>query len=259
MEKYLNLAESVALEAGRVMMKYFRQGMAHRFKKDQSIVTQTDEEINRLVIARITSRYPSHSVLGEEASRDKKSNLVWLCDPVDGTLPYAKGLPVAVFSLALVDSGQPLLGVVYDPFTDRLYSAVKGRGAYLNKKRMTVSKLGLKDATINIEWWPEADYDIDGAMHDLSLRTKAYVLHLGSVVNAACLVSAGQYEACIYAGTRDKSVDVAAVKVIVEEAGGQVTDLFGNQQLFIHDLRGAIVSNGVVHNEILAYTQRLKR
>lgn len=258
MEEQLQFAKDLALQAGEIMLKYFKKGMKHKFKEDLSIVTNADEEINKLVIDEIGEKYPTHSVFGEEESSDKNPDFVWLCDPVDGTWPYAKGVPVSVFSLALAKKGNSLLGVVYEPFTKRLYSAVKGEGAFLNDKQIKVSSLEIKDATLNIEWWPEADYDIDTAMHKLSIDTAAYVLHLGSIVNASCFVAAGQYEACIYAGTKDKSVDIAAVKVIVEEAGGKVTDLFGDEQIYIHDLKGAVISNGVVHERILKYTKGLK-
>jgi fructose-1,6-bisphosphatase/inositol monophosphatase family enzyme len=259
MESYLKLAESLAFQAGEIILKYFKKGMKRKIKSDLSIVTNADEEINDLVVNTIDKKYPKHSILGEEGGIDKGSDLVWLCDPIDGTWPYAKKVPISVFSLALSKKGELVLGVVYDPFTDRLYSAVKGKGAFLNKKKILVSELEIKEATLNIEWWPGCEYDIELAMHKLSIDTGAYVLHLGSIVNACCFVAAGQYEACIYAGTRDKSVDVAAVKIIVEEAGGRVTDLFGKRKIDVHDLRGAIISNGIVHEDVLKYTRNLKK
>ena len=258
MKDYLKTASTLALQAGDIMLKYFKVGMTHKFKEDLSIVTNADEEINKLVINTINKKYPKHSIIGEEESSENKSNLVWLCDPIDGTWQYAKGIPVSVFSLALVVKGKPQLGVVYDPFTERLLTSVKGKGAFLNGKKIKVSNRKLKDATINIDWWPECEYDVDTVMHKLSLDTSAYVLHFGSVVNAGSLVASGQYEATVFGGTIGKSVDIAAVKVIVEEAGGKVTNLHGNEQLYSHDVKGAIVSNGIVHSKILKYTRELK-
>ena len=250
---YVTFAKRIALQAGDIMLEYFKVGVEHSEKHDKTIVTIADEKINQLVIDEVEKTYPEHSVFGEEASSDKQSEYAWVCDPIDGTVPFAKGLPVAVFSLALVHDGVPVLGVVYDPFMKRLYSAAKGGGAFLNETPIHVSDKALnRQATINIEWWPEAKYDVDTAMHDLSLQTAAYVLHLGSITHAACMVASGQYEAALFPAVEPtKNVDIAAVKVIVEEAGGKVSDISGNEQRYDQEINGAIVSNGVVHTELV--------
>lgn len=257
MEDYLKFAKGLAYQAGDIMVKHFKIGVDYTEKNELStvsIVTLADREVNDLVIREVEKMYPNTSVFGEEKSVDKKSEDVWVCDPVDGTVPYAKGLPVSVFSLALVRNGIPFLGVVFDPFMKRLYSAVRGGGAFMNDVPLKVSRNSLNyQATVNIEWWPEADYDIDTKCHGLSMNTKTYVLHLGSTIHGACMVASGQYEAMIFAGTKGKNVDIAAVKVIVEEAGGKVTDLFGNEQRYDQDIKGAIVSNGIVHDDLIKY------
>jgi fructose-1,6-bisphosphatase/inositol monophosphatase family enzyme len=258
MEQYLEFAKNIAYQAGNIMLKHFKLGMFSSEKADLSVVTLADREINDLVITEVNKHYPNHSVLGEEKSLDKKSSHVWLCDPVDGTLPYSKGVPISVFSLALVVDGVSVLGVVYDPFTKRLYHGVKGAGSFLNGEVIKVSDKNLNyQATLDIEWWPEAQYDIDSVMHNLSMDTKSYVLHLGSVIQAACLVAAGQYEACIFAGTKGKAVDMAAIKVIVEGAGGKVTDIFGVDQIYQEDIKGAIISNSLVHDDLVNYLKQV--
>lgn len=252
MKQYLEFAKEVAYQAGEIMLKHFKVGVESLEKEDLSIVTAADKEINDLVISEVNKKFPSHSVLGEENSLDKNSSEVWLCDPIDGTVPFSKGLPVSVFSLAYVKDGESLVGVVYDPFTKRMYTAIKGQGAFLNNQALKVSagQLDYK-STIDIEWWPEAEYDIDSVCHDLSMDTKVYVLHLGTVIQGAVMVASGQYEACIFAGTKGKSVDMAAVKVIVEEAGGRVTDIYGDEEKYSKDIKGAIISNGLVHDELV--------
>jgi len=256
--KYLEFAKRLADKAGGIMLKHFHVDVETRTKADKTIVTIADEEVNRMVIEEVAKAFSSHSVLGEEQSVDKQSKYIWVCDPVDGTTPYAKGIPVAVFSLALVVEGTPLVGVVSDPFTKRLYSATKDGGAFLNGEPLKVSSVGLgESATINIEWWSNAPYDVDTAMHGLSLETSTYVLHMGCVVQAACLVASGQYEACVYAGTKGKNVDVAAVKLIVEEAGGVVTDIKGNEQRYDRDINGAIISNKEVHSKLVEKLKNL--
>lgn len=259
MDEYLQFAKQLALDAGEIMRRHFHKDVSVREKEDKSIVTVADEEINRLVVLRVAEAYPEHAVFGEEESAMKRSKYIWVCDPIDGTIPYAKGMLVSVFSLALVgaDDGQPIIGVVYDPFADRLYSAVKGQGAFLNDLPIAVSdKKLMRHSIVNIEWWGDAPFDIDTVLHNISKETNIHVHHLGSVIGASAYVAAGRYEASIFPGTTAKSVDIAAIKVIVEEAGGKVTDLFGNEQRYDGDIHGALITNDVVYDELAA---RLKQ
>lgn len=256
MKQYQDLAENIAKQAGAIILKHFKTNVKHRKKSDQTLVSIADEQINQLVIEEIHQRFPSHSIIGEEASSHQDSEYVWLCDPIDGTHPFIKGVPVSVFSLALTHNHQPILGVVYDPFTDRLYSATSDQPSSINGQKISVSSRSLsREATINIEWWPEAEYDVDTALHQLSQKTGVYVLHLGCVINGACLVASGQFEACIFPGTKNKAVDIAAAKVIVESAGGTVTNIFGQQQNYQNNIQGAIISNGLIHQTLVKHLQ----
>lgn len=255
---YLEFSKSLAYKAGEIMLKHFHVDVETRTKADKSIVTVADEEINQIVIDEIGLKYPTHSVFGEEASINKQSELIWVCDPIDGTIPYAKGIPVSVFSLALVENGTPVVGVVYDPFTKKMYNAVKGGGAYLNDVPISVSALELaQGSTINCEWWSTAPYDVSSVMHDLSLETSVYVMNIGCIINSACLVASGQLVASVYPGTNGKNVDIAAVKVIVEEAGGIVTDIHGLEQRYDTDIDGAIISNKIVHEKLVSQLKDL--
>ena len=259
MEDYLEFSKDLAHKAGQIMSQHFAVGVRFSSKSDNTPVTIADEDINRMVIEEVARRYPTHAVHGEEASSENSSEYVWVCDPVDGTVPYMKGLPYAAFSLALVHNGRPEVAVVFDPFSQRLFHAVKEGGAYMNDTKIKVSDLALaRHATIDVEWWPEADYNIDSVLHHVSLNSKAYVLHIGCVVTAACLVAAGQFEACVFAGTKDKCVDIAAVKLIVEEAGGKVTNIFGEDQRYDGDIAGALISNGKVHTALAEALSVLK-
>ena len=127
-QEWLDFAKSVALEAGDIMRKYFGKKPDSHLKANNTIVTVADEEINDLVIKRVTERYPAHDIDGEEASQRRGSKYVWACDPIDGTTSFIMGLPVSVFSLALVIDGQSEVGVIYAPFSDHLYWASRGCG-----------------------------------------------------------------------------------------------------------------------------------
>ena len=140
MEEYLEFAKDIAKYAGKVMLKYFEQSNGASYKGDKTIVTLADKKINTYLISRVKEKYPTHSVDGEE-EQFGKSDYVWVCDPVDGTAMYARHIPVAVFSLALVVKGESKLGLVFDPFTNNLYTAIKGKGAYKNDERIVNLKL----------------------------------------------------------------------------------------------------------------------
>ena len=257
-QEWLDFAKSVALEAGDIMRKYFDKKPDSHLKANNTIVTVADEEINNLVIRRVTERYPAHDIDGVEASQRRGSKYVWACDPIDGTASFAIGLPVPVFSLALVTDGQPEVGVIYAPFSDHLYWASRGRGAYMNSQPIHVSQHSLDDRVeMNIDWWPSAQWDVMQVVHDLAYEKDVYVTTVGSTTHAAALVARGEFIASVFVGTKGKNVDIAAAKVIVEEAGGKVTDLFGREQRYDQDICGALVSNGVVHEDIAEAMRKL--
>ncbi len=249
-EEYLAFAKEMAYEAGRIMKKYFTEDNGASYKYDQTIVTKADTEINNLLIQKVKDRYPTHSVDGEE-EQFGKSDYVWVCDPVDGTAMYARHIPVAVFSLALVINGVPKVGVVYDPFTDNLYSAVKNGGAYRNNQAIHVNNIDLDDmkSVSNYDLWPEAEYNLWDSLKELGKKT--YFVSIGSVIRACMCVANGDFNVAIFPGTLHKNCDIAAAKVIVEEAGGKVTNLFGDEQRYDRSIKGAIISNSLVHDEVL--------
>ena len=250
MGEYLEFAKEIAKEAGKIMLKYFNIDDKSSYKEDNTIVTIADKEINSYLIKKVKERYPDHSVDGEEETFGK-SKYVWVCDPIDGTAMYARHIPVAVFSLALVIDGIPNLGVVYDPFTDSLYTAIKGKGAYKNGEKITVNDYKLDDmkTVCHYDLWVGADYNISKVLQELGEKT--YFIGLGSIIRACMCVASGDFTLAIFPGTKHKNCDIAAVKVIVEESGGIVTDLFGNEQKYDESINGAIISNGKVHNEVI--------
>ena len=250
LEEYLKFAKDIAKHAGEVMIKYFNQNNGASYKGDKTIVTLADTEINSYLIKQVKEKFPSHSVDGEE-EQFGKSDYVWVCDPVDGTAMYARHIPVAVFSLALVVKGQSMVGVVFDPFTNSLYTAIKGKGAYKNGEKITVNDYGLEDmkTVCHYDLWVGADYNISKVLQEL--QTKTYFVGLGSIIRACMCVASGDFSLAIFPGTKHKNCDIAAVKVIVEEAGGTVTDLFGKEQRYDESINGAVISNGKVQNEVI--------
>lgn len=250
MEKYLEFAKEIARGAGEITRKYFYGENGAGYKYDQTIVTKADTEINSYLIERVREVFPTHAVDGEE-EQFGNSEYVWVCDPVDGTAMYARHIPVSVFSLALVKDGKPIVGVIYDSFTDNMYYASLGGGAYQNGEKISVNNLtfsGMR-TIVNLDAWPEAEYNLWEVYRELGKKT--YLVGLGSVIRASACVANGDLTAAIYPGTKHKNCDIAAAKIIVEEAGGKVTDLFGREQRYDGDIEGALISNGTVHEETL--------
>lgn len=251
MEEYLEFAKEIAKEAGNIMLQYFHGNNGASYKGDRSIVTLADKEINTYLIERVKETFPTHCVDGEE-EQFGKSQYVWVCDPVDGTAMYARHVPVAVFSLALVVDGVSKVGVVYDPFLDKMYTAIHGQGAYLNGKKIMVNDYALEDmqSVSNFDMWPSAKYPVYALLQELGKKT--YFVSVGSVIRACMCVASGEFSLAIFPGTTRKNCDIAAAKVIVEEAGGKVTNFWGEDQRYDGNIDGAIVSNGKVHDEVLA-------
>lgn len=250
---HLDFAVILAREAGEVMRKNFTLGMRKEWKRDDTPITATDKKINRMVLKATAKAYPDYAVLSEEGSRMKKSAYTWVCDPVDGTVGFSHGYPTFVFSLALVKNGKSILGVVYDPIGDRLVYAQKGKGAFLNGQKISVSRRRIfsKTAFINL------DSERLPAVRAALLEKDCYVTTFYAAIYPSLLVAAGIFLAEIYDYTCPW--DGAAVKVIVEEAGGKVTDFAGKEQRYDRNINGFIASNGLVHDKLVALVQQARR
>lgn len=256
MNEYKKFAEDFAIKAGQIMRQNFKLGMIKQWKSDNTPVTETDLKINSLLIDEIKNRFPGHSVKAEEFSNlASGSDYVWVCDPVDGTIPFSHGIPISTFSLALTKNGESILGVIYDPFQDRMYSAVKGNGAYLNNQKINVSKSDqLFGTAAEYEMFENANYGINKLQERLT-NNGVKLMRLCSVVYASALVAAGELAFTIFPHTT--AHDAAAVKIIVEEAGGKVTDLFGQEQRYDADIKGFIASNGILHETLVSLCKEL--
>ncbi len=246
---YLDFAKGLALRAGETMLEHFAVGVAFTSKADDSRLTIADTAVNRVVIDEVAKQYPDHGVRGEEeSSQQDHHTMVWVCDPIDGTLPYSHGIPTNVFSLALVENGEPILGVVYDPYLKRLFTAEKGKGAFLNDQSIKVNSSGVV-ANQSIGLSSDKTIMNQPGFHAECWNRGLQVFGLKSCIYSSMLVASGQFIAHMY--NNKHSHDVAAVKIIVEEAGGKVTDLHGQEQRYDQPINGALISNGVAHDELI--------
>lgn len=253
-DSYLVFAKDLAYQAGDIMRANFKPGVASETKSDMTPVTIADTQINKMVIDAVAEKFPDHSVMGEEeSSTTQNTEYLWVCDPIDGTIPYTLGIPANMFSLALVHNGESILGVLYDPYTDRLYEAVKGNGAFMNGQKIRVNQEVAPKGYITM---PTMQYGLTNnadMVHDaITMGIRSF--SVCCVTYEAMLIANGQITGAIFPG--NTPWDIAACKVIVEEAGGVVTNLDGEEQKYDCPIRGAVMSNGVMHDELVALAQR---
>ena len=255
MEEYLDFAIEIAKYAGEEIKSKFSSIDNVIFKSDRTPVTEVDKNINHYLIEKVKEKYPNHSVIGEEEVSSNTSDYVWVCDPVDGTGMFTNSIPVCVFSLALVVDGEVQVGVVYDPFLDNMYTAIKGEGAYCNGEAIHVNDKHVGDLgyKVNYEMWYGARYDTMKIVHDM--LPKIRISNIGSVARSCVAIASGEFSCDLFPGVDHGNCDIAASSLIVEEAGGKVTDFYGNTQRYDQDINGAIISNGISHEEVLEYVK----
>ena len=244
-------AKSMASQAAALLNRNFGLATSATWKADDSPLTDTDVTINQLVIRGAQSEFPDDGVLGEEDSFATDRKRLWVVDPIDGTHAFVLGAPLSTFCLSLVVDGQPVLGVICDPYLNRLYWAVQGHGAYLNDSRISVSSssslershLYLSGRLSNVE-------TTTGQLFDRveSIGAKAFIFR--SFAYGSMYVANGRAAGAILGVGHPW--DAAATKIIVEEAGGKVTDIDGKDRRFDQLGKGLLATNGKVHEQLLA-------
>ncbi len=250
-ESFLDVAVAAARQAGALLHNHFGAARRVSYKgSPTNLVTDMDRRAEALIIDVIRSRFPEHAILAEESGRlDGARGYRWIVDPLDGTTNYAHGLPIYGVSIALEIEGRPALGVVYDPSRDECFVAERGSGASVNGAPIRVSTTGrLNESLLSTGYGYNIRDTRDNNLTEhaaLSLRCHS-VREIGSAVLNFAAVAAGRLDA--YWELRLEAWDVAAGMLLVDEAGGRVTDPTGAPV----DLSAPAVlaSNGLIHDEI---------
>lgn len=248
-EPELEFAKKLAKKAGKIMLEYFSIDKQIQYKDDASPVTIADQKVNRLVIEELTEKF-DYGIIGEEESTTEygKEDTVWICDPIDGTRAFIYGLPTAMFSLGLVHKGKPVMGVAYDPFMDRMFYSIRGSGSFLNGRKLKVSDGNLKGHNIGTISEAKDLMKIKDTIEEI-VKRGANAVYVEGAVYKSCMVAEGKFVG--YFSDLPKTHDLAAVSVILEEAGGKMTATDGSPLDFSKYFEGAVISNGVVHDELL--------
>src|SRR5713101_3424593 len=255
-DSFVPAMAEIAREAGALLMEYFHQHVKVEYKGDADLVTIADRKSEILIRERIKKLWPSHDVLGEEQGLvDTGSDYRWYVDPLDGTTNFAHGFPVFCVSMALEHKNQRIAGVVYDPTRDELFTAERGSGAYLNQQRIQVSKTANLAECLVATGFPSHKRHKNPNIyfyHQITLRTHG-VRRAGSAALDLCYVACGRLD-----GSWEFNLnlwDTAAGVLIVEEAGGRVTDFHGGP--FQLHSRETVASNGLIHEALLHEFQQI--
>jgi len=249
MKNILTVAESAARDAGALLMQHFGKVIHIERKSDQSLVTDIDKMAEKLIIDRIHSVWPSHSIIGEESGQSESGGeYTWVIDPIDGTHNYVRGMENFGISIGILRGNEFVAGVIYLPVDNMMYLAEKGSGAYRNNKRLSVSQAGsLSECTLLFDSGFKFGYNEKIDVFRGIAPQMFNVRMFGASVRNLTYVSEGTCDVLIEFD--DKLWDYAAGITIVNEAGGRVTDLLGQE--LTPDSRRYVASNGSVHDLVL--------
>ena len=251
-------AIDAAKSAGLLLKRNIGRRHTIEFKGVIDVVTEMDIKAEDMIMKTIKARFPEHGILTEESFEQKSgSGYRWIIDPLDGTTNYSHGFPIFCVSIALEREGEIILGVVFNPMLNELFTAEKGNGAYLNSKRIRVSGISELTKSLLATGFP---YDVrtspdNNISHfaNFAVRVQA-IRRAGSAALDMCYVACGRFDG--FWELKLKPWDTAAAMLIIKEAGGIVTDFKGSAfSLYSGE---TLASNGLVHDEMIEILNAVK-
>jgi len=258
-------AAAIAREAGARLREFFSEGVATEYKGDVDLVTVADRTVEKLIRTRLSEVFPDHGMYGEEGTREKlEREFRWYVDPLDGTTNFAHGFPQFCVSMGLEQrpaglgpqqDGVLVAAVIYDPMRDELFSAERGRGAKLNGRPAQVSRIpDLAEALVSTGFPSRKRHENPNIhfYHEFTLRSHG-VRRAGSAALDLAYVAAGRLDA--FWEFNLNPWDTAAGILLVEEAGGRVSDFSGNRVQL--ESREVLASNGLIHDEMVSFFQNM--
>ena len=240
MDGLIESVKSLAERAGAMMLS--ERPVISQYKGSaDNYATETDERIQEFLEKELLSLLPGSAFMGEENHEYSKGDLVWIVDPIDGTVNYARGLSMSVVSIALVKDSETILGVVYNPYQGQMFHAEKGRGSFLNGESIHVSDVKRENALVSTAW---CAYDKDLAHSSFMISERLHrecsdIRRFGTAAYEMCLLAKGSLD--IYFEMLLRPWDYAASSLIVEEAGGVCSSIDGPLDLF--DQCGVLAAN----------------
>lgn len=254
---FLRIAEQAARTAGDILLKHLGQPLDLEFKGDVDLVTKVDRLSEEVIVSIIRNAYPDHQILAEEGTNQEGvSKYRWIIDPLDGTTNYAHSFPCFAVSIGLEAAGEMVVGVVYDPVRDECFTAMEGRGAYLNGKAIHVSRVDKLNSALLATGFPydrrQHPDDYLGLFRKFMMKAQE-IRRPGSASIDLCYLAAGRIDG--FWECKLKPWDVAAAVVIVREAGGRISDFKGDR-FSIYGTE-TLASNGSIHDEMVEIASSL--
>src|SRR5580704_7676151 len=259
--QWIPSAEAIAREAGARLREFLAQGVETEYKGDVDLVTVADRTVEKLIRGRLREAFPGHGVYGEEGTRERlEGEFRWYVDPLDGTTNFAHGFPQFCVSMGLEhrpaatkpgEDGTLAAAVIYDPMRDELFTAERGRGAMLNGKPMHVSRIGQLAEALLATGFPSRKRLASPNIHfyqEFTLRSHG-VRRAGSAALDLAYVATGRIDG--FWEFNLNPWDTAAGILLIEEAGGRVTDFAGAAVRLKSD--EVLASNGLIHDELVGF------
>jgi myo-inositol-1(or 4)-monophosphatase len=250
----LNILQQATHAGAEQLLHYFNSVTLKTSVKSGGIndlVTEADHASDKAIIGVIKDAFPDHFILSEETGNiTTESEYKWIIDPIDGTINYAQGIPICCVSIGLEKSGKMIAGAVYNPFMNEYFFAEKGKGAFLNDKPISVSSRSTLLNSCLVTGFPYTYLDSpNGPLQcfERFIRKGVPVRRLGSAAIDLCWVAAGRFDG--FYEHKLNAWDSAAGFLMVEEAGGKVTD-FKNDYYSVYQPH-IVATNGLIHDELL--------
>ncbi len=246
------IAVQAALKAGELLEKGFGTSFKISSKPGrQNLVTEYDKASEKMIKAMILDAFPSHAILAEESGSEGKNTVQWIVDPLDGTVNFAHSIPIFSVSIGVAVEGKLVTGVVFAPMLNELFIAQEGQGAYLNDVRLKVTATDTLAAAFIATGFPyNADENPLHCIDSFAHMTKLGVptRRLGSAAIDLAYVAAGRFDA--FWEVSLEPWDVAAGKLLVQEAGGKVSQYDGSER-DVFNSKTVLASNGHLHDHMI--------
>ncbi len=251
MKDMVEVAVNAAREAGKILKENLGRPLEIDFKGEINLVTDVDRMSEEIIVEAIRDEYPDHQILAEEGKgQESPSSYKWIIDPLDGTTNYAHGYPCFCVSIALEKGQDIMFGVIYNPVLEELFTAEKGKGAWLNGRDIQISSADRLTHSMLATGFP---YDIRESENNNLIHFKNFMMRAqairrpGSAALDLCYVAMGRFDG--FWELKLSPWDVAAGSLIVREAGGMVTDFKGgNFDIYSKEI---LASNGNIHHEMV--------
>ena len=265
MERELEITKTIAREAGRILLDIYSGDHSVQWKGHDDPVTAADHAANKFIVAELRRYFPDDGILSEEATDDQirlSKSRVWLVDPMDGTKQFIERIGEFAVMIGLAVNGKPELGVVFNPATNKMYYATTSIGAYLEEplttKRLHVAAITNPEKLVAAMSRSHSSPKVDLIKQRLGITQQ---IESGSVGLKIGLLAEGHAHLYVHLGAKTNQWDTCAPQVIIEAAGGIMTDRDGQPLQYniaeLRNLNGVVASNGVIHTRAIEEIQKV--